>query len=269
MMGGLENIGVGDIVDENGDVVEERGGLERVYWREGMRRMGEEILRGVEREVDVRRDVKVEEVRRGVDGMWMVDGTGFDCVVCCVPLVQVENLVDGEVWEDIVGGIGKRKWEGCLTGVFGFDGSGGMKDWCGNKFGIVGEGDLRWSYRESWKQGRVFDDRIVIIGQGSAMFSEKYMEEDVKVWLGILRGLVEKAWGIEPGKCQAAFGKRWRYARVAGSGEMKTKDGKDAVYEVDPGFLLCGDGVTGVSKVESAFLSGICGAKRVQSFFTP
>lgn len=40
MMGGMANIGVKDIVDENGDVLKEKKGLELVYWREGMRRVG-------------------------------------------------------------------------------------------------------------------------------------------------------------------------------------------------------------------------------------
>lgn len=40
-----------------------------------------------------------------------------------------------------------------------------MKGRFGNKFEIEGEGDLRWSYYESWKKGRVSDDRIVVVEQ--------------------------------------------------------------------------------------------------------
>lgn len=59
------------------------------------------------------------------------------------------------------------------------------------------------------------------------IFSERRMGDDVEDWLVVLRELVEKVWGAKPGACRAAFGKRWRHACVAGSGEMSIKDGKD------------------------------------------
>lgn len=37
--------------------------------------------------------MKVEEVRRAVDGLWMVDEMGFECVA----LAQVESLIDRTV----------------------------------------------------------------------------------------------------------------------------------------------------------------------------
>lgn len=43
------------------------------------------------------KEMKVEEVRRAVGELWMVDEMGLECVVCCAPLAQMESLVDREV----------------------------------------------------------------------------------------------------------------------------------------------------------------------------
>lgn len=195
----------------------------------------------------------------------------FDAVVVTAPLPQSEQLLSlerpgGDVW--------KHAFSPNLTAIFEYDsarvGSNslvhsrliGSRIYAQRGSGSSGIGPM-WSACENAKSGRIIaPGRTLMVVQASDEYSDAHIDSPTELWLSALQREVERVWSISDGALVESFPKVWRYARVRARDEPCT---------VDPdlektGLFLCGDGVAGSSRVETAMLHGITVANQVVNF---
>lgn len=195
----------------------------------------------------------------------------FDLVICTPPLPQVCDLLGTEV--------DTRSFVPNLTALLHYDGSElaecsmvhkSMME--GSPYAYVFDTEYGpfWSACENAKRGReVVDGGVLIVVQASDEFSKEFVDSPSQEWVEILRKHAEERWKI-PRHCLVEwFGKRWKFAKVDRVGEipqwtMRRDVKAENVVDFSERILVCGDGVCGVSEVESALLQGIGAATRAR-----
>ncbi len=219
----------------------------RYYHRGGNNRLARALAEGL----DIRFETPVPAPAHSAGG-WEVCGELFDRILTTAPLPQSAALF-GVPLE------ASNNYEPCLTLLTRYWG-----EWLGctpERYGLAHQsgGALLWSACENHKARRIQPGRTVFVLHASAAFSRHFWDAEPQGWGDLLRAELEPAWGIRPAHFDSQFSHRWLFARIARP---------LALPPFPEGVGYAGDAAS-VSRVESAWLSGMKAAERLLAELQP
>jgi len=212
---------------------------ERFFHRSGNSRLVRALADGL----DVRTGIEVTPI---VDRT--IEGEQFDAILSTAPMPQTIRLTGRDGFPSA--------YIPSLTLLLLYDGD--PAGFAADRYGVSDRTGhpLAWTACENHKPGRIQPGFTVMVAQASESFSREWLESPPPEWSEVLRKMVEERWELASASFRAMHPHRWRFARVATPLE---------VPELPEGWFFAGDALT-ESRVESAWLAGRGGARRVHSF---
>jgi hypothetical protein len=216
------------VLDEHGEPLPDTG---RFYHREGNSRLVRRMAEGLA----VRTETTVTDARALLGE--------YDRVLSTAPLPQTAALFGLTLPADYIP---------CLTVLLAYRGE--PAGLCQKVYAVSDRAsDLAWSACENHKAGRIAAGCTVIVAQMSEAFSRRHLESPPADYPALVRGMVERRWGLSSDNFLAGLGHRWRYARVAQS---------HAAPALPERCHFAGDALT-ASRVEDAWLAGRAAARNI------
>ena len=231
------------VMDFQGRIIPPTGNGRR-YLSTGNNRLGKILGQGLE----IRFEQRVERIR--VEGRHILaDDLHFDALVCSVPTPQLADML---VWDKSPVSYARGltvlfEYQGLKTGLFT------------DRYALSTQDPdepLSWSACENHKEGRIKGDASVFVVQASEVFSNEHWDDEPAGYVPLLRGRLEKHWGLEGFAPVNTFAHRWGYAKPVAS---------EPFPALPPGLFVCGDGVV-KARIEDVWLSGVRTAGDVVSF---
>jgi len=175
--------------DENGHELPDSG---RWIHRDGNSRLARELAKGIE----IRTECQIDDAK----GL-LAD---FDHVVSTAPWPQTARLFGLEQSFEYIP---------CLAVALAYHG-----DWIGRTretyaFSAPGTA-LAWTACENHKPGRIAPCFTALVAHLGEAFSREHLEKPPVEYPALVRSMVEERWELPPSAFVAAFGHRWRLARV-------------------------------------------------------
>jgi hypothetical protein len=216
------------VLDENGAALPDTG---RYCHREGNSR----LVRGLAEGLILRTESTVTDARALL--------AEYDRVLSTAPLPQTAALFGLTLAAEYIP---------CLTVLLAYRGE--PTGLCREAYAVSDHtSDLAWSACENHKPGRIAAGCSVLVAQMSETFSRRHLEVSPREYPALVRGMVERRWGLSPDNFLAALGHRWRYARVAQSHIAPALPAR---------CYFAGDALA-ASRVEDAWLAGRAAALKI------
>lgn len=218
------------VLDENGAPLPDTG---RYYHREGNSR----LVRGMAKGLTLRTESTVTDARALLGD--------YDRVLSTAPLPQTAALLGRTI---------PAEYLPCLTVLLAYRGE--PTGLCREAYAVSDHSsDLAWSACENHKPGRVAAGCTVMVAQTSEAFSRRHLEVPPGEYPALVRGMVERRWGLASDNFLAALGHRWRYARVV----------QPHPYPALPDRCYFAGDALAASRVEDAWLAGRAAALKIIS----
>lgn len=208
--------------DEAGHALPDSG---RWFHRDGNSRLARDLGRGLE----IRTECLIDDARPLLED--------FDHVVSTAPWPQTARLFGVET--------GGEDYLPCLAAVLAYAGEGLGRT--GDTYAFSAPGSrLAWTACENHKPGRIASGFTVLVAHLGEAFSREHLERPPAEFPELVREEVEARWEVPAKAFTAAFGHRWRLARVDQAMPPPT---------LPPRLHFVGDALRR-SRVEDAWLAG-------------